>query len=75
VSRLHDTHARGVLKLTGGLLEAQVEGLLLELYQLITELIRRLLTKFAGRSSPGSFQHHGDAPGDRVTLIPVEFGE
>src|SRR5882672_1858042 len=36
-----DPHARGILKLTGGALEAQVELLLLELEHLVVDLVER----------------------------------
>src|SRR6056297_4134351 len=41
----HEADARGVFHLVRGLLEAEVEGLLLQLHDLIAQLVRRLVSQ------------------------------
>jgi hypothetical protein len=56
------THAGGVLKLVGRLLEAQVERFLLELNQAVAQLVRRLRTSVLRLSCRFLFHNRQTAP-------------
>jgi hypothetical protein len=62
-------HAGCILKLAGGLLEAQVERFLLQRNQAVAQLVGRLRFQFLGVHAPLPLLNHQTAPEDGLPLI------